>query len=180
MGPAANESHISLSSSPEFLTPFIGFIFFPHVCLKVKPKWFYWDFLSPFLQAVSPSGYQSPRDPHQEATSGQDTRSSGAACPSPVSPPGSQKGNRDNGRFASPGSRDPETKSWQQALPAGKRARGDPLLPGPSPARALSPAGLPEFPSEFKHREPCRGCAPWRTAVMLSLSIHMHACSPSS
>ncbi|XP_065775305.1 serine/arginine repetitive matrix protein 1-like [Muntiacus reevesi] len=40
----------------------------------------------------------------------------------PLSPPGSRKGNPDDGRLASPGSRDPETKSWQQALPAASRA----------------------------------------------------------
>ena len=81
----ANNSLISLSSSPKFPTPFIGFISSFHFWLqsKIRVFWgFCFVFFSPFLQAVSPSGYQFPKHPSlaRKLPPGLTPKSWGAAC----------------------------------------------------------------------------------------------------
>lgn len=81
----ANNALISLSSSPKFPTPFIGFMFSFHFWLqsKIRVFWvFCFVFFSPFLQAISPSGYQFPKNPSltRKLPPGSTHEPWGAAC----------------------------------------------------------------------------------------------------
>ena len=102
--------------------------FFKSIPASCFPKWL------PIPQEPTPGGYL--RAGHTVERS---------CLPFPGEPSGSRKGNPDNGRFASPGSRDPETKSWQQVLPAASHARW-PAAPGPQPSTSPRPSRPPWIP----------------------------------
>lgn len=155
------------SSLPEFLTLLIGFSFFFPCLVKSKIKQFYWDFLSSFLYKLfphvdtNPPGAVTRRLPQGGTHAG-----AGAACPSPLSPPGSRRQPRTMGGLG------PRVQSPSSSRQAAAQHLCSDL---PLPARPSAQHASQNSQVNLKHREPCRRSwqslprgeapAPWQTAV---------------